>query len=186
VLQTGEVQKVGSSRVIFVNVRVIAATNADLPAEIAAGRFREDLLYRLNTVVIHLPPLRDRREDILPLAGHYLAKYASRYKRSFEGFDRSARQALETHLWPGNVRELGHAIERAVLMSTSEAITAQDLGVQGAASAVPAGEDMTLEQSEKLFIQKVLAKHAGDVRKAAEQLGVSRSALYRRLQYFGL
>lgn len=187
VLQTGEVQKVGSSRVIFVNVRVISATNADLPQEIAAGRFREDLLYRLNTVVIHLPPLRDRREDIVPLAEHYLAKYATRYKRTFEGFDRSARQALETHLWPGNVRELGHAIERAVLMASSGAITAQDLGVQGTASgASVAGDEMTLEQSEKLFIQKVLAKHAGDVRKAAEQLGVSRSALYRRLQYFGL
>jgi DNA-binding NtrC family response regulator len=187
VLQTGEVQKVGSSRVIFVNVRVISATNADLPAEIAAGRFREDLLYRLNTVVIHLPPLRERREDILPLAEHYLERYASRYKRTFEGFDRSARQALESHLWPGNVRELGHAIERAVLMATSGAITAQDLGVQGAAAAgAVSADDMTLEQSEKLFIQKVLAKHAGDVRKAAEQLGVSRSALYRRLQYFGL
>jgi DNA-binding NtrC family response regulator len=187
VLQTGEVQKVGSSRVIFVNVRVISATNADLPAEIAAGRFREDLLYRLNTVVIHLPPLRERPEDILPLAEHYLERYAARYKRTFEGFDRSARQALETHLWPGNVRELGHAIERAVLMAGSGVITGQDLGVQGSAAAAPmSGDDMTLEQSEKLFIQKVLAKHAGDVRKAAEQLGVSRSALYRRLQYFGL
>ncbi len=190
VLQTGEVQKVGSSRVIFVNVRVISATNADLPAEIAAGRFREDLLYRLNTVVIHLPPLRERREDIVPLAEHYLSRYALRYKRALEGFDRSARQALESHLWPGNVRELEHAIERAVLMAQSGAITAGDLGVQGAAAtATPAGaggEVMSLEKSEKLFIQRVLARHGGDVRKAADQLGVSRSALYRRLQYFGL
>jgi len=188
VLQTGEVQKVGSSRVVFVNVRVISATNADLPGEIAAGRFREDLLYRLNTVVIHLPPLRERREDILPLAEHYLARYCNRYKHTLEGFDRSARQVLETHLWPGNVRELGHAIERAVLMAQSGAITAHDLGLQGATSGSTATpvEDMTLEQSEKLFIQKVLAKHGGDVRKAAEQLGVSRSALYRRLQHFGL
>jgi DNA-binding NtrC family response regulator len=187
VLQTGEVQKVGSSRVIFVNVRVISATNADLPAEISSGRFREDLLYRLNTVVIHLPPLRDRREDILPLAEHYLARYAERYKRTFAGFDRAARQALDSHLWPGNVRELGHAIERAVLMAQHEHITTQDLGLQpGTVSAAAGSEDMTLEQSEKLFIQKVLAKHGGDVRKAAEQLGVSRSALYRRLQYFGL
>lgn len=190
VLQTGEVQKVGSSRVIFVNVRVISATNADLPAEIAAGRFREDLLYRLNTVVIHLPPLRERREDIVPLAEHYLARYAARYKHTFEGFDRSARQALESHLWPGNVRELEHAIERAVLMAQSGSISARDLGVQVGTAASTAsatgGDDMTLEQSEKLFIQKVLAKHGGDVRKAADQLGVSRSALYRRLQYFGL
>jgi len=186
VLQTGEVQKVGSSRVIYVNVRVISATNADLSAEIANGRFREDLLYRLNTVVLHLPPLRERREDIWPLAEHYLARYSDRYRRSFEGFDRSARQALESHLWPGNVRELGHAIERAVLMASSQLITAADLGLQGSAGGATPAEELTLEQSEKIFIQKVLARHSGDVRKAAEQLGMSRSALYRRLQHFGL
>jgi DNA-binding NtrC family response regulator len=186
VLQTGEVQRVGSSRVTFVNVRVLSATNADLASEIGSGRFREDLFYRLNTVVIHLPPLRERREDILPLADHYLTRYADRYRRTFEGFDRSARQALELHLWPGNVRELGHAIERAVLMARSSVITSADLGLQVAPEAATAAEEMTLEQAEKLFIQKVLARHGGDVRKAAEQLGMSRSALYRRLQQFGL
>ena len=185
VLQTGEVQKVGSSRVIYVNVRVISATNADLASEISSGRFREDLYYRLNTVVIHLPPLRDRREDILPLAEHYLTRYADKYGRTFEGFDRSARQALELHPWPGNVRELGHAIERAVLMARTAAITAVDLGLQGGPET-SSTDEMTLEQAEKLFIQKVLARHGGDVRKAAEQLGMSRSALYRRLQQFGL
>jgi DNA-binding NtrC family response regulator len=186
VLQTGEVQKVGSSRVIFVNVRVISATNADLSAEIATGRFREDLLYRLNTVVIHLPALRERREDIFPLAEHYLARFSDRYRRQLEGFDRSARQALESHLWPGNVRELGHAIERAVLMAKGRLITAVDLGLQAPAGSQPASEEMTLDQAEKIFIQKVLARHGGDVRKAADQLGMSRSALYRRLQHFGL
>ena len=185
VLQTGEVQKVGSSRVTFVNVRVLSATNADLSSEIGAGRFREDLFYRLNTVVIHLPPLRDRREDVMPLASHYLERYADRYKRTFEGFDRTARQAIDAHPWPGNVRELAHAIERGVLMARSSQITAVDLGLQVA--AVSGGpEELTLEQAEKIFIQKVLARHAGDVRKAAEQLGMSRSALYRRLQQFGL
>jgi len=186
VLQTGEVQRVGSSRVIYVNVRVLSATNADLSAEIGAGRFREDLLYRLNTVVLHLPPLRDRPEDIRPLAEHYLARFAEKYRRSFEGFDRSATQAINAHLWPGNVRELGHAIERAVLMASSGWITAADLGLGPAAAPAASAEEMTLEQAEKLFIQKVLARHAGDVRKAAEQLGMSRSALYRRLQQFGL
>ena len=186
VLQTGEVQRVGSSRVVFVDVRVISATNADLAGEIAAGRFREDLLYRLNTVVIHLPPLRERREDIQPLAEHYLARYAERYRRAIEGLDRSARQALEAHLWPGNVRELGHAIERAVLMATTGAITAADLGLRGPTGPAVGAEEQTLEQAEKVFIQKVLARHNGDVRKAAEQLGMSRSALYRRLQQFGL
>jgi DNA-binding NtrC family response regulator len=186
VLQTGEVQKVGSSRVLFVNVRVISATNADLAAEIADGRFREDLCYRLNTVVIHLPPLRDRREDIRPLSEHYLAKYEERYRRGLDGFDRSARQALETHTWPGNVRELAHAIERAVLMAGGAQISAVDLGLSASAAPASSAEEMTLEEAEKIFIQKVLARHAGDVRKAADQLGMSRSALYRRLQQFGL
>jgi DNA-binding NtrC family response regulator len=183
VLQTGEVQRVGSSRLAYVNVRVLSATNADLQGEIAGGRFREDLLYRLNTVVIHLPPLRDRREDIFPLAQHYLARYAEKYRRGIEGVDRLARQALEAHVWPGNVRELAHAIERAVLMTTGSEITAASLGL--GAPPLAAGE-LTLEQAERVFIQKVMARHGGDVRKAAEQLGVSRSALYRRLQQFGL
>jgi len=186
VLQTGEVQKVGSSRVTYVNVRVLSATNADLAAEISSGRFREDLFYRLNTVVIHLPPLRERREDIVPLAEHYLSRYTSKYRRPIQGFDRSARQALEAHTWPGNVRELGHAIERAVLMTRGDQITAQDLGLELPPGPQPAQEELTLEQAEKIFIQKVLARHGGDVRKAAEQLGMSRSALYRRLQQFGL
>ena len=128
VLQTGEVQKVGSSRVIYVNVRVLSATNADLAPEIAAGRFREDLLYRLNTVVIHLPALRERREDIWPLAEHYLARFRDKYRHPVEGFDRSARQALESHLWPGNVRELGHAVERAILMAKGRLITRGGFG----------------------------------------------------------
>jgi DNA-binding NtrC family response regulator len=186
VLQTGEVQRVGSSRVTYVNVRVISATNSDLNSEITGGRFREDLLYRLNTVVIHLPPLRDRREDARPLAEHYLTQYAERYRRVFDGFDRSARQAIDSHLWPGNVRELAHAIERAVLMSSGPQITAVDLGLGTHIAAAPPAEEMSLEQAEKIFIQKVLARHSGDVRKAAEQLGMSRSALYRRLQQFGL
>jgi len=186
VLQTGEVQRVGSSRVTYVNVRVISATNADLGGEISGGRFREDLFYRLNTVVLHLPPLRDRREDARPLAEHYLAQYAERYRRVFDGFDRSARQAIDSHLWPGNVRELAHAIERAVLMSSGPQITAVDLGLGAPAAAAPPAEEMSLEQAEKIFIQKVLARHSGDVRKAADQLGMSRSALYRRLQQFGL
>jgi DNA-binding NtrC family response regulator len=186
VLQTGEVQRVGSPRMTYVNVRVLSATNADLQAEIAGGRFREDLLYRLNTVVIHLPALRERPEDILPLAEHFLARFAERYRRPIGGFDRGARQALEAHVWPGNVRELDHAIERAVLMAPGDVITAASLGLTVPQPAAGANGDMTLEQAERLFIQKVLARHGGDVRKAAEQLGVSRSALYRRLQQFGL
>ncbi|PYR94927.1 MAG: sigma-54-dependent Fis family transcriptional regulator [Acidobacteria bacterium] len=188
VLQTGEVQRVGSSRLRYVNARVLSATNADLQEEIASGRFREDLLYRLNTVIIHLPPLRDRRDDIGPLAGHFLAHYAARYRKPLTSFDADAVAMLRDHSWPGNVRELGHAIERAVLMADPSAasVASRFFGLQRARStpetAAPA--DLSLEDAERNFIEKVLARHNGDVRLAAQQLGMSRSALYRRLQQY--
>jgi DNA-binding NtrC family response regulator len=187
VLQTGEVQRVGSSRVRYVNVRVISATNADLPSEIGAGRFREDVLYRLNTVVIHIPPLRERREDIEPLAVHYLAHYAARYRKPLMGFDAAATAAMMAHRWPGNVRELAHSIERAVLMADQSAtqISARHLGLIPQRAGDPL-EPLSLEDAERAFIEKVLARHGGDVRLAAEQLGMSRSALYRRLQQYGI
>jgi DNA-binding NtrC family response regulator len=188
VLQTGEVQRVGSSRLRYVNVRVLSATNADLPAEIAAGRFREDLLYRLNTVVIHLPPLRDRMDDLEALAEHFLAQYAARYRKPIARFDESARAALRAHRWPGNVRELAHSIERAVLMadSSATAISAPHLGLQTQRGTAAPAEALSLDEAERVFIEKVLARHGGDVRLAAQQLGMSRSALYRRLQHYGI
>jgi DNA-binding NtrC family response regulator len=190
VLQTGEVQRVGSSRLRYINARVLSATNADLQEEIAAGRFREDLLYRLNTVVIHLPPLRERRVDIEPLACHFLAHYATRYRKPLTSFDAEAIAMLRDHSWPGNVRELGHAIERAVLMADPSAtsVASRFLGLQRprAASDGVASTDLSLEDAERIFIEKVLARHNGDVRLAAQQLGMSRSALYRRLQQYGV
>ena len=188
VLQTGEVQRVGSSRLRFVNVRVLSATNADLPEEIEEGRFREDLLYRLNTVVIHLPPLRERAEDIDALSLHFLAHYAARYRKPITGFDEAARKALRAHRWPGNVRELGHAVERGVLMADPSAtlVSARHLGLQEGRGADTAAEAQSLEDAERIFILKVLARHNGDVRLAAQQLGMSRSALYRRLQQYGV
>jgi DNA-binding NtrC family response regulator len=189
VLQTGEMARVGSSRVRYVNVRVISATNADLPAEIAAGRFREDLLYRLNTVVIHLPPLRERRSDIEALARHFLGIYAARYRKPIATFEADAMAAMQAHGWPGNVRELAHAVERAVLMAETAAVSiaARHLSLRARAGGEPAApEDLSLEDAERVFIEKVLARHGGDVRLAAEQLGMSRSALYRRLQQYGV
>jgi DNA-binding NtrC family response regulator len=185
VLQTGELQRVGSSRVRYVDVRVLSATNADLPAEVAAGRFREDVLYRLNTVVIDVPPLRRRPDDIEPLARHFLVQYARRYAKALFDLDESARRALARHAWPGNVRELAHAVERAVLFADpdSRCVRAQDLAL---ASAGRAAADLSLEDAERLFIEKALARHDGDVRAAAAQLGLSRSALYRRLQQYGI
>ena len=189
VLQTGEMARVGSSRVRYVNVRVISATNADLHAEIAAGRFREDLLYRLNTVVIHLPPLRERRSDLEALSRHFLGIYSARYRKPLTAFAGDAMALMQTHGWPGNVRELAHAVERAVLMAepTATAIAARHLSLRAkTGSEAPPPEDLSLEEAERVFIEKVLARHGGDVRLAAEQLGMSRSALYRRLQQYGV
>ena len=188
VLQTGELARVGSSRVRYVNVRMLSATNADLHTEIEAGRFREDLLYRLNTVVIHLPPLRERKGDIEPLARHFLAIHAARYRKTLTLFDADAMAAMQAHAWPGNVRELGHAIERAVLMADPSAasIAARHLNLRArGGSEAAASDDLSLDEAERAFIEKVLARHNGDVRLAAEQLGMSRSALYRRLQQYG-
>ena len=190
VLQTGEVVRVGSSRLRYVNVRVLSATNADLPSEIEAGRFREDLLYRLNTVVIHLPPLRERRDDIEPLARHFLSHCATRYRKPLRGLDADALAMLRRHAWPGNVRELAQAIERAVLMAdqSATAISERDVGLPPLRPGpeVSAPDDLSLEAAERMFIEKVLARHDGDVRLAAKQLGMSRSALYRRLQQYGI
>ena len=188
VLQTGEVQRVGSSRLRYVNTRVLSATNADLNAEIEGGRFREDLLYRLNTVVIQLPPLRERPQDIEPLALHFLAHYTTRYRKPLTSFDGDARAAMASHRWPGNVRELAHSVERGVLMAdaSATAVTARHLGLHAQRGGATAAEALSLEEAERVFIEKVLARHGGDVRLAAQQLGMSRSALYRRLQQYGV
>ncbi|AHG87814.1 sigma-54 factor interaction domain-containing protein [Gemmatirosa kalamazoonensis] len=186
VLQSREVERVGSSRPRRIDVRVISATNADLRAEVAAGRFREDLLYRLNTVEIHLPSLRERRDDVPLLAAHFLRLHAARYRKPLKGFDRDALQLLLSHPWPGNVRELDHAVERAVLMAVGDAVRATDFALYVDRGAGAALEEMTLEAVEKVLIQKALARWNGNVSHAAQALGLSRSALYRRMAQYGL
>ncbi|HEV8186331.1 MAG TPA: sigma-54 dependent transcriptional regulator [Pyrinomonadaceae bacterium] len=188
VLETGEFERVGSSKTQKVNVRLLSATNADLHAEVAQGRFRQDLLFRLNTVEIRLPPLRDRLEDIPVLAEHFLKLHRERYRRPIMGFTPEALDALRHHLWPGNVRELDHVIERAVLMSPGNIVTAFDLALEATPDARISArlEEMSLEDAERLLIKKALARFEGNANRAAEALGLSRSALYRRLQKYGL
>jgi DNA-binding NtrC family response regulator len=185
VLESGEMERVGSSRTRQVNVRILSATNADLKAEADAGRFRTDLLFRLNTIEVHLPPLRERKEDIPLLAAHFLKEYGQRYRKTLAGFEPAAMQGLLAYPWPGNVRELDHAIERAVLMSTGENIQLQDLSLQSRDGARPL-EEMSLEEVESLLIRKALARHGGNVSHAAETLGLSRGSLYRRIEKYGL
>jgi DNA-binding NtrC family response regulator len=187
VAQTGEFSAVGSSKVRRCDVRILSATNADLASEVAAGRFREDLLYRLNTVEIQLPPLRDRREDVPALAAHFLRRQAARYRSAVAELAPAALQALLDHDWPGNVRELEHVIERAVLLAQGGVVQADDLNLRRRRpdGASPL-EGMTLEEVERLLVEKALVRHAGNVTEAAKTLGLSRSAFYRRMQQYGL
>jgi len=186
VLQTGEFERVGSSRTRRVSVRLVSATNAELDAEVTAGRFREDLLFRINTVEVRLPPLRDRREDIPLLAAHFLRRHAQRYRRAVESLEPEALRLLLAHPWPGNVRELDHVLERAVLMARGPVLGAAELGLRSPAPGAAALEQMTLDEVERVLIQKALARHGGNVSEAAKTLGLSRSALYRRLERHGL
>jgi two-component system, NtrC family, response regulator GlrR len=186
VLETGELERVGSSKTHRVDVRIVSATNAELKKEAAAGRFREDLLFRLNTVEIHLPLLRERREDIPLLAQHFLSQLAQRYRNRSVAIDAEAMKALISYDWPGNVRELNHVIERAVLMAQGDTIRANDLGLQASRSGERPLEEMSLEEVECFLIKKTLARFEGNASKAAEALGLSRSAFYRRLDKYRL
>jgi DNA-binding NtrC family response regulator len=186
VLQTGELERVGSSRTRKVDARILAATNADLRAEVASGRFREDLLFRINTIEIRLPPLRDRREDIGHLAGIFLHRYSQRYRKDLKGFEPAAMRVLTEYAWPGNIRELDHTIERAVLLARGNNISQSDLALQPVGGTSARLDELSLEEVERVLIQKALSRHSGNVTLAANALGLSRSALYRRLQRYGL
>ncbi len=186
VIETGEFERVGSSKTLKANVRIVSATNANLHEDVSAGKFRQDLLFRLNTIEIQLPPLRERREDIMPLANAFLRAHAGRYRKNLGAFEEKARDLLMQHQWPGNVRELDHVIERAVLMSQGQQVKANDLGLTSGRDDSPRLEDMSLEEVEAFLIRKALSRYDGNARRAAEALGLSRSAFYRRLQQHGL
>lgn len=186
VLETGEMERVGSSKTRRVNARVLSATNADVRAEAEAGRFRADLLFRLNTVEIHLPPLRERREDIPPLAAHFLSRYGMRYRKQIEGLEPAAIQAMLQYAWPGNVRELDHTMERAVLMARGPRIEVMDLGLNTPRISSQGLEEMDLETVEGILIRKALTRCNGNVSQAAEALGLSRGALYRRMEKYSI
>jgi len=186
VLETGEFERVGSSQLRRADVRFVSATNADVQAEVEAGRFRQDLLFRLNTVEIHLPPLRDRPEDIAPLAHHFLARRTRQYRKTISGFSPAALDQLQSYSWPGNVRELEHAVERAVLMAGGHLIQPADLGLRPPTDTSPKLDDMSLEEVEAHLIRKTLVRCDGNAQRAADALGLSRSAFYRRMEKYQL
>jgi DNA-binding NtrC family response regulator len=187
VLETGEFERVGSSKTKHADVRILSATNSDLGHEVTEGRFRQDLLFRLNTIEIRLPPLRERRADIEPLAKYFMGVHARHYRKPLDGFEEGALRALRDYRWPGNIRELDHAVERAVLMAQGERVKVADLGLRSVAdNGAGSIEDLNLEEVERLLIQKALARYNGNVSQAAKALGLSRSALYRRLERYRL
>jgi transcriptional regulator with GAF, ATPase, and Fis domain len=187
VLESGRFERVGGSRTLTADVRVLTATNADLPAMIGAGRFRRDLYFRLNTVEIHIPPLRERRADIPVLAQHFLDLQCRRQGRD-TAFSDAALAALQAHGWPGNVRELAHAVERAVLLARGARIEPRDLALApDADTEAPGGVGlMPLADAERVLIRNALDRFRGNVQEAASALGLSRSAMYRRLEKLGM
>jgi DNA-binding NtrC family response regulator len=190
VLETGELERVGSSQTRHVDVRLLCATNAQLSEEAKAGNFREDLLFRINTIEIHLPALRDRREDIPLLAAHFLSRNRARYRKQVTGFSPAAMQQLLQYPWPGNVRELEHAVERAVLLCRGEEVEPANLAILASRTAATSfeavSENMSIDEVESLLIKKVLRRCNGNITQAAEALGLSRAALYRRIEKYGI
>ena len=185
-LETGEYERVGSSKTQKIDVRFISATNADPQKEVAAGRFRQDLLYRLNTIHLHLPLLSERIEDIPLLADHFLQKHLQKYRKENTGFASTALETMRSYAWPGNVRELDHCIERAVLLAKGKQIQPLDLGLSETQAGPSSLDDMTIDEVEKYLIKRTLLRHQGNATQAAKALGLSRSAFYRRLQRFEL
>ena len=195
VLEGGQFERLGSAKARRADVRLIAASNADLAMMVEQGSFRRDLLYRLNSVQLHLPPLRERGEDIARLADHYLSSYARRYQRPAKLLSDAARDALLRHTWPGNVRELAHCMERVSLLTPHQLLQPTDLGMSSSASAVPEvappaaaldTAELTLEEAEVLLIRTALRRAGGNGQQAAQALGLSRSAFYRRLEKYRL
>ena len=195
-VQSGEISRVGSEHVIHVDVRVLAATNKDLQAEIRGGRFREDLYFRLNVIPIFVPPLRARQEDVPVLADHFMAEFAREYGRRAKALEPDAQRVLEQYAWPGNVRELRNVIERLMIMVPGDVISAIDLGFLDAGGVVrptetaPVTERLTLHEARERFerelILRTLAEQQGNMSRTAEVLGVERSNLYRKMKTFGI
>ena len=186
VLEDGEFERLGSSRTSRANVRLISATNADLADEVSKGRFRKDLLFRLNTVELRLPPLRERREDILPLARRMLERFGQRYQREDVRLAASAERSLLGYSWPGNIRELSHVIERAVLMSRASEIGELDFSFAPTRQNDSELDHMTLDAAEEMLVRRAMIRSEGNVQKASDYLGLSRAALYRRLEKYGI
>ena len=186
-IEKQQITRLGATRPISIDVRLISATNMNIHAMVGLGTFRQDLLYRINTIELHIPPLRERGNDIQLLADYFLARYARKYKKEIRGLSRDARSKLQNYSWPGNVRELQHAIERAVILSDGTMLRPENFMLQPTVSNKTADlEELNLSILEKEAIERALRRAEGNVTRAAELLGITRFALYRKLDKLGL
>lgn len=189
VLQNRKVVRLGTHKEISIDVRLICATNMPLYQMVNESKFRQDLLYRINTVEIQLPPLRERQEDISLLVEHFLESYCKKYKIPLKRLNASTQKRLDKHSWPGNIRELQHAVERAVIMSDNNMLEPHDFfisQVDDDNAEASNSTNLNLEETEKMLIRKVIDKHGGNISKAAKELGLTRASLYRRIEKYGL
>lgn len=189
VLQKREVTRIGTNKPIPVDIRLICATNMPVHEMVHDHTFRQDLLYRINTVEIFLPPLRERHDDIPTLASHFLKQYAQKYRKNFKGFTSSAMELLQRYPWPGNIRELQHAIERAIIMAEGDQLDSRDfffLSAKPTSEKVSSSATLNLDDMERSTIQRAIDKNGGNISKAAKELGLTRASLYRRLEKYGL
>ena len=186
VIQNRKITRLGEGKERKIDVRIICATNAPIHEMVEEKTFRQDLLFRINTIELNLPPLRERKEDIFILANYFLKKLNKKYRKNILGFTREATNVLNNYFWPGNIREVEHVIERAVIMTEENTIQLNDLQFSKKKLEISIDNNLNLEETEKLLIQKALEKHNGNISKAAKDLGLTRAALYRRLEKYNL
>ncbi len=184
-IEKQQITRLGSTAPLSINVRLICATNTDIHEMVANGKFRQDLLYRINTIELHIPPLRERGKDIELLADHFLERYSKKYKKDIRNISVPAMKKLREYNWPGNVRELQHAIERAVILASGFTLTSDDFILKATASRKSKAENLNLDQLEKEAIEKALMQSGGNMNRAAELLGISRFTLYRKIEKLG-
>ena len=188
-IEKRQISRLGSTQSTPIDVRLICATNADIRRMVEEGRFRQDLLYRINTIELHIPPLRERGNDILLLADHFLQRYARKYQKEMRGLTREAKNKLLKYAWPGNVRELQHTMERAVILGDGSLLRPENFVFQASSVARPHKEEkevLNLEQLERQAVERAMRLSEGNMTKAAEYLGITRFALYRKIEKLGL
>lgn len=188
-IEKRQISRLGSTQSTPIDVRLICATNADIRRMVEEGRFRQDLLYRINTIELHIPPLRERGNDILLLADHFLQRYARKYRKEMRGLTREAKNKLLKYAWPGNVRELQHTMERAVILGDGSLLRSENFVFQASSVARPHKEEkevLNLEQLERQAVERAMRLSEGNMTKAAEYLGITRFALYRKIEKLGL